>query len=147
MENGIQLIFDLSQVTTYQPQTAGASERLVKTSPLPEKEPDLKETEAHLSEKYSEYSRKSPKKIVPNGLSTKMLRECLAAIEGGTSEQYSLKWENWGMIQNGNCLTQKISEFRKTESECILSDILEAEVESKYFLSKEQTEKIVFQSR
>ena len=137
-------MFDLSEVTTFPMQTVGASALPVRTSPLPENEPDLTETEAHLSEKCSEYSKKSPKKIVPNGLSTKMLRECLAAIEGGTSEQYSLKWENWGMIQNGNCLTQRISEYRKTGSECILLDILEAEVESKYFLSKEQTEKIVF---
>ena len=55
--------------------------------------------------------------------------------------------ENWGMILNGNCSTQRISECHRTGSECILSDILEAEVDIKYFLSKEQTEKIVFQSR
>lgn len=147
MENGIQLMFDLSEVITSPKQTVGVSERLARTSPLQAKEPDSAETEVLLSEKCSESLKKSPKKIVPNGLSTKMLRECLAAIEGGTSEQYSLKWENWGMIQSGNCLTQKISEYRRTESECTLSDILEAEAESKYFLSKEQTEKIVFQSR
>ena len=144
MENGIQLMFDLSEVTVSPQQTAGVSVLPVRTSQLPGKEPDSVETEVHLSEKCSGSLKKSPKKIVPNGLSTKMLRECLAAIEGGTSEQYSLKWENWGMIQNGNCLTQRISEFRKTESECILLDILEAEVENKYFLSKTQTDKIVF---
>ena len=147
MESGIQLMFDLSEVTTYQPQTAGASALPARTSQLPEKEPDLTETGVHLFGKCSEYSRKSPKKIVPNGLSTKMLRECLAATEDMTLPPSSLKWSNWGTISNGKCSTQKISEFRKTESECILSDILEAEVESKYFLSKEQTEKIVFQSR
>lgn len=147
MENGIQLMFDLSEVITSHKPTAGVSAHLVRTSQLPGREPDLTETEVLLSERSSEFLKKSPKKIVPNGLSTRMLKECLAVIEGGTSEQYSLKWENWGMIQNGNCLTQRISEYRKTESECTLSDILEAEVSNKYFLSKEQTEKIVFQSR
>ena len=47
-------------------------------------------------------------------------------------------------MQNGKCSTPKISECRKTERGASLSDILEAEVQQKYFLSKEQTEKIVF---
>ena len=49
-----------------------------------------------------------------------------------------------GMMQNGKCSTAKISEDRKTEKGVSLSDILEGEVQQKYFLSKEQTEKIVF---
>lgn len=49
-----------------------------------------------------------------------------------------------GMMQNGRCSTQKISECHKTEKGVSLSDILEGEVQQKYFLSKEQTEKIVF---
>jgi len=147
MENGIQLMFDLSPLIISPEQTVGASEHLARTFQSQDCENDLTETEAPLSEKFSEFSGSLKKKIVPNGLSMKMLRECLVAIEERTSEQLSLKWENWGMILNGNCSTQRISECRRTGSECILSDILEAEVESKYFLSKEQTEKIVFQSR
>lgn len=49
------------------------------------------------------------------------------------------------MMQNGKCSTLKTSECCKTEKGCSLSDILEDEVPQKYFLSKEQTEKIVFQ--
>ena len=48
------------------------------------------------------------------------------------------------MMQNGKCSTPKISECRRTEKGVSLSDILEAEAPQKYFLSKEQTEKIVF---
>lgn len=48
------------------------------------------------------------------------------------------------MMQNGKCSTPKILESHKTEKGASLSDILEAEVPQKYFLSKEQTEKIVF---
>jgi hypothetical protein len=48
------------------------------------------------------------------------------------------------MTLNGRYSTQKISEYRRTESECTLLDILEPKVDEKYFLSKEQAEKIVF---
>lgn len=47
-------------------------------------------------------------------------------------------------MQNGRCSTPKISECHKTGKGASLSDILEEEVPQKYFLSKEQTEKIVF---
>lgn len=125
MENFIQMMFDLSDVITYQEPTSGLSERRVRTSPLPDTEKVLKETEAPLSVKYSEQLVNSKKPIDPHGLSTKMLRECLAATEGMTSPPSSLKWSNWGMISNGKCLTQKISEYHKTGKESILLDILE----------------------
>lgn len=48
------------------------------------------------------------------------------------------------MTQNGRFSTQKIGECRKIGSECILSDILEPKADGKYFLSAQQTEKIVF---
>lgn len=50
-----------------------------------------------------------------------------------------------GMMLNGKCSTPKISECHRTGKGVSLSDILEEEVPQKYFLSKEQTEKIVFQ--
>lgn len=48
------------------------------------------------------------------------------------------------MMLNGKCSTPKILEYHKTGKDVSLSDILEGEVPQKYFLSKEQTEKIVF---
>lgn len=125
MENFIQMMFDLSDVETCQEPTSGRSVRRVRTSPLPDTEKVLKETEVPLSVKYSEQLVNSKKPIDPNGLSTKMLRECLAATEGMISPPSSLKWSNWGMISNGKCSTQKISEYHKTGKESILLDILE----------------------
>lgn len=55
-----------------------------------------------------------------------------------------IEMERGGMMQNGKCSTPKISECHRTEKGVSLSDILEAEAPQKYFLSKEQTEKIVF---
>lgn len=49
-----------------------------------------------------------------------------------------------GTMRNGKCSTPEISECRRTENGVSLSDILEAGVPQKYFLSKEQVEKIVF---
>lgn len=125
MENFIQMMFDLSDVETCQEPTSGRSVRRVRTSPLPDTEKVSKETEVPSSVKYSEQLVNSKKPIDPNGLSTKMLKECLAATEAMTSQPSSLKWNNWGMISNGKCSTQKISEYHKTGKECILLDILE----------------------
>ena len=48
------------------------------------------------------------------------------------------------MIANGKYLTRNFSECHRTGRGCSLSDILEIEVPQKYFLSKEQTERIIF---
>lgn len=50
------------------------------------------------------------------------------------------------MTSNGAYSTVNTSESHKTGRGCILADILEVEVDQKYFLSKEQTERIIFKS-
>ena len=64
-----------------------------------------------------------------------------------TEEKLSLpssqRLMNWGMTVNGKCLTARISESPKTENGCSLSDILEEQVDQKYFLSLEQTRKLL----
>ena len=52
-----------------------------------------------------------------------------------------------GMIANGSCSTQKTLASPKTARGCSLSDILEVEVDEKYFLSPQQTEKILANCR
>ena len=48
----------------------------------------------------------------------------------------SSRFKNWGMWDNGKFLTAKISVSHRTGNECSLSDILEEEVDPKYFLSQ-----------
>ena len=48
----------------------------------------------------------------------------------------SPRLQNWGTTANGKCLTARISESHKIEKECSLSDILEEQVDQKYFLSE-----------
>src|SRR5699024_10497176 len=59
------------------------------------------------------------------------------------SRPSSTPWMSSGMMRNGVCLILKISESHKTGNGCSLSDILEEQVDERYFLSEEQTRKIL----
>lgn len=64
--------------------------------------------------------------------------------EGGQhSEQSSQQWLNWGIAWNGNCLTARTLESLNTGKECSLLDILETEVEKRYFLSEKTLKRIM----
>ena len=56
-----------------------------------------------------------------------------------------LEFDRGGTTLNGNYSTLNVTEYLKTESEYTLSDILEAKVPEKYFLSEEQIAKLIFQ--
>lgn len=109
MENGTGLISDLFGQMMFLEPTAGVSEHPVRTSQSQESEQDLTETEAPSFERYFALSGKQGRKRDLNGLSTKMLRECLAATEDMTSLPFSLKWTNSGMISNGRSIEGRLS--------------------------------------
>ena len=144
MENGTQMTLEECMPETFQKPTAGASDSLVRTYPLQESKPDFKETVQACFSELCTLSDSSKKKINPLTFSLRTLKICLVLMEDGISPDCSLKWSSGGMMQNGRCSTPKISEYRKTGKDVLLSDILEGEAPQKYFLSKEQTEKIVF---
>ena len=145
MENGVQLTLEQWMPQIFQKLTVGVSEHPAKISPSPESEKDSGETDQVLLEKYSEFLPKRGKKINLNGLSMKMLRECYQATEDLISLGYSLNLIGGGTTLNGNYSTLNVTEYLKTESEYTLSDILEAKVPEKYFLSEEQIAKLIFQ--
>ena len=145
MENGMQTTLEEYMPETFQKQTVGVSDSLVRTSQLPESSLDFKETVQVCFSELCTLSDSSKKKINPLTFSLRTLKICLVLMEDGISPGCSWKWNKMGMMRNGKCSTLKISECHKTEKGCSLSDILEEEVPQKYFLSKEQTEKIVFQ--
>ncbi len=144
MENGMQMTLEECMPETFQKQIAGASDSLVRISQLPENNLDFKETVQVCFLELCTLSDNSKKKINPLTFSLRTLRICLALMEDGISPGCSLKWSRGGTMQNGKCSTLKTSECLKIEKGCSLSDILEDEVPQKYFLPKEQTEKIVF---
>ena len=145
MENGTQMTLDEFLLGTSQKQTAGASDSRVRTSQSQGNSLDFKETVQACFSELCILSDNSKKKINPLTFSLRTLKICLALMEDGISPDCSLKWSRGGMMQNGKCSTPKILESHKTEKGASLSDILEADVPQKYFLSKEQTERIVFQ--
>lgn len=81
----------------------------------------------------------------PSYLFIENVKNLLSVNGGWDFARLLIEMDRGGTMQNGKCSTPKILESHKTGSDASLSDILEVEVPQKYFLSKEQTEKIVFQ--
>ena len=61
----------------------------------------------------------------------------------GNATELSLKrFQNWGIVCAGVCLTAPVSEYHSQDEGCSLSDILETDVPPKYWLSEEMMRKI-----
>ena len=144
MVNGTQVTLDEFMPETFQTQTAGASDSLVRTSVLQENSSDLLATAQACFSELCTFLDSSKKKRDPLTYSLRMLRTCLVLMEDGISPDFSLKWTKAGMMRSGKFSTVNTSECHKTGNAVLLSDILEEEVPQKYFLSKEQTQRIVF---
>ena len=68
--------------------------------------------------------------------SQKTLRDYSIMTGEERSELSYPQWMSWGTMSNGRCLTAQPLESPKTGKECLLLDILEDEVNEKYFLSE-----------
>ena len=79
----------------------------------------------------------------PDIFCLKTLKVYYLITEEKLSKQYLKFSPTWGMTLNGRYLTAKISESPRIGKECTLSDILEEEVEEKYFLSNEMGQKLM----
>ena len=53
------------------------------------------------------------------------------------------RFQNWGMIFNGWFLTANFSEFPRIEKGCSLSEVLEEQVDQKYYLSDSVVQKML----
>jgi hypothetical protein len=115
------------------------SEVLAKTLALLEKEKVLMEAEVALSPKQLGLSTNADQVF----LYGKMLKELSAQTIAKILRQSCKRLPTLGVIDsNGNCLIQS-GFYPKIERESTLSDILETEVEDKYFLSEKVTERIM----
>ena len=108
-------------------------------SPLLENEKDLTTPEGHSFLTSLGFSQKKD----PDIWYSKMLKVYLVTTAEKLSRQSLGFLPTWGISWNGRYLTAKTSEFPKTGSVCSLSDILEENPDEKYFLSSEQTAKIL----
>lgn len=124
-------------------RTFGHSAFPVRTYRRPANKEGLPVNGVDFSLRLSDYLQGRARKIDPNGLSLKMLKIFCLLDEVLTLPECFVRWEKLGMSVNGSFSTVKISACRRTGKECLLSDILEESVSEKYFLSPQQTAKIL----
>lgn len=83
----------------------------------------------------------------PKWLLIENVKNLLSIGNGFDFARLLLEVGGMGTLSNGKCLTAKTTAFPKTGSACSLSAILETSVDEKYFLSNEQTARILANSR
>jgi len=132
METAQLLTSENSQTSTYL-----SGDFLAKLSALLEKEKDLTTPEAH----YSLTSLGLSSTKDPDIWCSKTSKVYLVTTLAKLSRQYLGFSPTWGMELNGRYLTAKDG-FHKIGSESSLSDILEENVDEKYYLSQERIDKM-----
>lgn len=141
-------MYEQLELMTYPTQTSGASASRAKTSASQASKKACRQaSEADCFTRLCDCLPDVRKKIDLNGYSLKMLKIYLALETDLISRGCSLKWEGMGILSNGTLSTAKTTAFPKTGSACSLSAILETSVDEKYFLSDEQTARILANSR
>lgn len=145
-ENGSPMMCEQLTLEQYQKQTCGASDFRAKTSVLPDPQSASEDLVQVCFSQLQTLLGDKRKRIDPSIYLLRTLKTYLVLIGGEISQSCSLSWTKLGTMRNGKFSIPSISEFRRTENDALLSDILEVQVPQKYFLSKEQTQKIVFTS-
>ncbi len=64
-------------------------------------------------------------------------------VRGKLTKQFLKRFQSWGIVWNGVCITAQISASRSSGGECSLSDILISDAPEKYFLSQAAEERIL----
>ena len=140
-------MYEQLSLMMFQPPTSGASAFRAKTSASQaSKKACKKVSEADCFTKLCDCLPDAGKKIDPDGYSLKMLKIYLALETDLISRGCCVKWGGTGILSNGTLSTAKTTVFPKTGSACSLSDILETSVDEKYFLSDQQTARILANS-
>lgn len=140
---GLQMTYEKLGVGTCRKPTCGHSGFPAKTSQSLESKKELNEEQGPDSFMRLCVSLTKRKKVDPNGLSVRTLKICYLLTGDEDSLKFSLKWGGEGTLLNGVFTTQKITEFRKTESESTLLDIMESRPDSRYYLSDEKVQQLL----
>ena len=139
MENGMQLTLPGFDPKMFQKPIVTVSDFHVRLSALLETDEALKMHE----ELYFLKSCGLLKSDTLKYFSQKMSQGYLTTGMESHLMSSSTQWQNWGILSNGKCLTADISESRRIEKECSLSDILETDVDEKYFLSQQTIQRLI----
>lgn len=139
----MQMTLDGFTPMIYQELTYGVQGSRAKTSVSQGKEKDSPENAQACFSQLQDLFETSKKKIDPVTYYLKTLKAYLVLIGDGILPGFKLNWTKLGMMRSGKLSTLPITSH-KTGKEFSLSDILEEEVEQKYFLSKDQAQKIIW---
>ncbi len=136
-ENTIQTTLDLgmsqkSTPKTYPTLTSWLEDSLVKHFLLQDREEGLMTAEELSSLKSLGFSKTKD----PNIFYLKMFEVYYLTTREKLSRQFLKSSPTWGIMLNGRYLILPISEFHREESEYSLKDILEKDVEEKYYISE-----------
>ena len=142
-ESGKQMMSQNLNQKMSRMQTSGASYSHVRTSPLHENSGDWSEKEVEYITTLLTSSKVKKKVLNPHTYLLRTLRTCYRSMQDSILPQFCLKWTKQGMTVGGRCLTPKTSECHRIVSVCSLSQILEAEVDEKYYLSPEKTQQLL----
>lgn len=142
----MEKILPPSAPQTCRGSTSGPEDFRVRTFLYLADKEGLQENEALSFLKSLDCSKARLPKIDPNGLSLKMLKICSPLIEAGTLRPFSIRWPKSAIISSTDCLIHDSTAYRKTESGYTLSliDILEPEVDEKYFLSPQAMARLLY---
>ena len=122
-----------SEQKNYLISTYSLEDFLAKHLALLEKEEDLTMQEEHSFLKSQGFSKTKD----PDIFYSKTLKAYCIMTEGKLSRQYLKFSPTYGIMYNGRYIIQKITASRKTENGCLLRDILETDVDQKYYCSEE----------
>ena len=103
---------------------------------------DLKIPEALSSLKLPDWLRQDDLRI----FCLRMSSDCFRMTKAGRLLPSSVRFQTWGTVSNGWCLTAKTSAYPSQDDGCILSAILIEDAPEKYYLSPAQIEKLLFKS-
>jgi len=123
---------------TFQTSTCSQEDFLASLLVLLESEGDLKIPEVHSFLKSQGLHRKNNHAFY----CLKTSKAYYLTTKGERSELSSPRWMKLGMTANGKCLTLRTSECHRIGKECSLSDILEEQVDQKYFLSEKAAKRV-----
>ena len=76
----------------------------------------------------------------------RMFPDCFRMTGGGRLQESLARFQTWGIVSNGLCLTQNILESPNQGGGCSLSAILIPDAPGKYFLSSEQVQRLLYRS-
>lgn len=137
--SGMQRTLSSSQQENFQKLKSGLSDFLVPTLVSADEWQGFMGSEVDSFLRSLVSSKARFPKISPDTLSLRMLNILCLTREAGILPPFSLRYGRQGMTVNGVLSIPKTMASPSTGKECTLLDILEEEVDEKYFLSAEQT--------